>query len=81
MQANDTRSVAEQESDTDRAIMEMLLADPGLWSADEAKREMGANPLLVEDGLNRLYAAGLIHRLDVFVFPTRAAAYSEGLDG
>lgn len=81
MQANDTRSVAEQEADTDRALMAMLLADPGLWSVDETQREAGGNPLLIEDGLNRLHAAGLVHRLDGFVFPTKAAVRSAALTG
>lgn len=80
MQANDTRSVAAQEADTDRALMTMLLADPGLWSVDEAQREAGGNPLLVEDGLNRLHAAGLVHRLEGFVFPTKAATRSAVLN-
>jgi hypothetical protein len=30
MQANDTRSVADIEADNDRAVLAMLLADPGL---------------------------------------------------
>lgn len=82
MQANDTRSVAEREADTDRALMAMLLADPGLWSVDEAKREAGGNPLLIEDGLNRLHAAGLIHRVDgKFVFPTKAAIRASEIAG
>jgi len=81
MQTKDTRPVAEQEADTDRAILAVLLADPGLWSVAEIGREL-ANPVEAENGIARLYAAGLVHRLaDGFVFPTRAAARADALGG
>jgi len=79
MQGNDTRSVAELEAGTDQAIMGLLLDGPGLWSVDETQREIGGNPLLVEDGLNRLHAAGMVHRLDQFVFATRTATKAADL--
>lgn len=79
MQGNDTRSVAEIEADSDRAVLAMLLADPGLWSVDEVLRETDCR-LDTEDSLNRLHAAGLVHRVDnTFVFPTRAAISAAAL--
>lgn len=81
MQGNDTRSVAEIEADNDRAVLAMLLADPGLWSVEEVLRETDCR-LDGEDSLNRLHATGLIHRLeDGFVFPSRAATRSAALSG
>ena len=81
MQTKATRSLDEQDADTDRAILTMLLADPIPWKTDEVVREL-ADPRDAEDGLSRLYAAGLIHRLaDGFVFPTRAAARANALGG
>ena len=58
----------------------MLLADPGLWRTDEVLREM-SNSIIAEDSLARLYASGLIHRLEGFVFPTRAATRASALGG
>lgn len=81
MQPKATCSLDEQDADTDRTILMMLLADPIPWKTDEVLREM-ANPVQAEDGLGRLLAAGLIHRLDGgFVFPTRAAARASALGG
>lgn len=61
----------------DGEIMRMLLADDGQrpWTAAEIARETG-DEIAVADSLNRLYGGGLIHRLDGFVFPTRAAVCS-----
>jgi hypothetical protein len=74
-------SLDEQDADTDRTILMMLLADPVPWKTEEVLREM-ANPVQAEDGLGRLHAAGLIHRIgDGFVFPTRAAARANALGG
>jgi hypothetical protein len=44
------------------------------WSFDEIAREMGQNPT---DSLNRLYGGGLIHRLESFVWATRAAVMAD----
>ncbi|HEY1687897.1 MAG TPA: hypothetical protein VGF95_03435 [Solirubrobacteraceae bacterium] len=63
---------AEREGAIDRAILGMMLdsADQRPWSVDEVEREVGER---VDDSLSRLYGAGLIHRLEGFVWATRAA--------
>jgi len=52
---------------------------PGLWSAEEVAREIG-NPVATADALARLDGAGLIHRCEGFVFPSRAAARFDETD-
>lgn len=64
--------VAEDENRTDANVLGPLLGEPGPWSVDEVAREVG-DPVGAADALARLYGAGLVHRLDVFAFPTRAA--------
>jgi hypothetical protein len=44
------------------------------WSREEIDREIGSD---TTDSLNRLYGVGLIHRLDGFVWVTRAAIAAE----
>ncbi len=77
---HDQRSSAPAEGETtiDGAILSMLLNEdaPWPWTADEVAREMG-DALAVADSLARLYGAGLIHRLEGFVFPTRPAVQAE----
>jgi hypothetical protein len=54
-----------------------LLTDPTqqtLWSAEELGREL-ENPNDVADALLSLDRAGLIHRIDNYVFATRQAFY------
>ncbi len=80
MQTKATRSHDVSEDQTDTAILTMLLADPGVWAVDEIARELG-DRLRATDGVGRLYAAGLVHRLDGFVFPSRAAARANALGG
>jgi hypothetical protein len=67
----------------DRAILNLLLFEPGLrlWAIDEIGREIGSR-LAVEDSLWRLHRASLIHRVDGgFVFASRAAARAAVLLG
>jgi hypothetical protein len=78
MQDKGTGSPVEQETQTDRAILGMLLVERGPWSFDEVAREIG-DCVAATDGLNRLYAAGLVHRFDGFVFAARAAAKADAL--
>jgi hypothetical protein len=80
MQNQANRSpVAEQDEETDRTIMALLLSQyHGLWKADEIVREIG-DEIAVQDSLARLHGAGLIHRLDDFVFPTVAAVHAATL--
>lgn len=68
------------DSVVDGNIMAMLLADDGQrpWAVAEVVREYGEE-IPVIDSLNRLHGGGLIHRLDGFVFATRAALRSDQL--
>lgn len=63
-------------------ILSMLLNSDGgcVWSVEELIRELSSSRIEVLDGLAGLEAAGLIHRLDEFVFATRAAWRCDSLD-
>ena len=74
---HDQRSPAELEAQTDHAILSVLLGG-GLWAVEEVAREIG-DPLATTDGLARLYGAGLVHRVEGFVFATRPAVRAEQL--
>jgi hypothetical protein len=53
-----------------------LLLDAGCagpWSVEELAREVGCE-LLAADAVVRLHAAGLAHRSDGLVWPSRAAS-------
>jgi hypothetical protein len=65
-------------SGSDRAILGLLIDEDcqGPWSVAEIEREIGAG---ATDGLARLYGAGLAHRLDGFVWATRAALAADQL--
>jgi hypothetical protein len=72
---------SEQDDQIDRAVMALLLSEYlGLWRADEIAREIG-DDVEVADSLARLHGAGLVHRLEDFVFPTVAAVHASRLDG
>lgn len=62
--------LGEKERHTDACVLEIVVDDQRVWSADEIEREIGKE---ARDSLNRLYAAGLIHRKDDFVWATTAA--------
>jgi hypothetical protein len=74
-----TPTVIERDAQTDSAILMVLLSEDSHrpWSVDEIAREMGSDPT---DSLRRLYGGGLIHRLDGFVWASRAAALADELD-
>ncbi len=80
MQAQGTSTPAHDDAVTDGMVMAMLLADDGQrpWTPDEIAREYG-DEVAVTDSLRRLHGGGLIHRLEGFVFATRAALASEQL--
>jgi hypothetical protein len=67
-------SEAEKQDHTDAVILEALLDSDAQrpWSVDEVSRLLN-DPLDASDGLGRLTRADLIHRLDGFVFASRAA--------
>lgn len=67
-------SEPQRQADTDAAILEALLDEEAQrpWSVDEIARVL-EDPIAASDGLGRLARAGLIHRLDGFVFASRAA--------
>jgi hypothetical protein len=71
MQDHRTEDPDPSEEEQDFAILDLLLHEGGgsLWSADELAAELGST-LNVQDALARLSAAGLVHRLDGFAFPT-----------
>jgi hypothetical protein len=70
-------SPAEDDARVEGAILGLLTDHEAQrpWSEDEVAREIG-DPLDTTDAIRRLYAAGLVHRLDGFVFATRAATRS-----
>lgn len=68
--------------DRDKTLMGVILSDPGPWTFDELVRVFDGDRTGVDGSLNDLVANGLVHRLDRFYFPTRAARRVEqiGLD-
>jgi hypothetical protein len=61
------------EEQLDSAVLDFMLYDGSWpWSLDELGRELG-HKSNAEDAVRRLTRAGLVHRLDGFVFPTRTA--------
>ena len=74
-----------------QALLTLLLEEdgPALWSLTELDRTLTASsrakaPAIdhsIEDAVEDLYAAGLVHRVGQFVFATRAAHVAEQLAG
>jgi hypothetical protein len=80
----------DHESALDHALLDLLVdVHPGLWSLHELTRSLtssaqtaaGGDPPAheTEDAVERLYAAGLIHRIGDYVFATRAAHTAQRL--
>jgi hypothetical protein len=60
----------------------VIVLDHGHLHIDELVRELGDPPDRVEVAVAALVGAGLLHRHDEFVFPTRAAVrFNELRDG
>jgi hypothetical protein len=72
MQDQRSRDVANDEAQTDVAVLALLVDGDAqrLWSVEEVAREIGDG---ARDALARLHGAGLVHRLEGFVFAARAA--------
>jgi hypothetical protein len=69
---------AQIESATDSTVLRLLLDAREPWSMDELVREL--QDLAARDAVGRLTQAGLVHRHDEFVFPTRAARRAAELE-
>jgi predicted transcriptional regulator len=68
--------MAERRGDEAQFLVLALLLRPGgpaLWSVAELARELGCE-LATAEAVVRLHAAGLVHRREEFVWPTRAAS-------
>jgi hypothetical protein len=65
-------SPTEYERHLESVVLGLLLTDHWPWGLDEIARELGDN-VAATDTVARLAAAGLIHRSDNLVFPTRTA--------
>jgi hypothetical protein len=78
MHQNPTLSVIEQDNMIDSSILGLLMLETSHrpWAVEEIAREMGQD---VTDSLNRLYGGGLVHRLDGFVWATRAATMADDI--
>lgn len=71
-----TPTVIERDAQEDSAILALLTLETSHrpWAVEEIAREMGRD---VTDSLNRLYGGGLIHRVDGFVWASRAAVMAD----
>jgi hypothetical protein len=80
-QQDDAERPIDEERD-DRAVLRLMFCDGSCfaWSVDEIACAIG-DPIDVADALRRLEAAGLVHRLGDFVFPTLAARRADELSG
>jgi hypothetical protein len=74
---NDT--ITDDDGPTEQTILMLLLGGrQSVWSVDELVAEIGRR-LDTIDTLDRLRAAGLIHRCGEFAFATRAAIRFDGI--
>lgn len=86
---DEIRTPAEQDAAVEAAVLRQLLAlHPVQVTLEELHRELGIDPEdfaqrdAVERAVQDLAAAGLLHRLDEFAIPTRAALrFSELMEG
>jgi hypothetical protein len=75
---HDQRTPAEQDDTTDRAIIDVLVDNPGPWAVAELQREF-KNPLAVKDSLSRLVGVGMVHQFEGFVFASRTATRAHAI--
>jgi hypothetical protein len=67
----------ERQRQLDSAILAMLVHEEALlWSVEEIAREIKTDPV---DSLDRLHGGGFIHRLENYVWATRAAFIADEL--
>ncbi len=89
-QPNPAPCAGTAEDSFDEALLGLLIDDyPGLWSVAELSRSLTSSAQAAasgeietcdtEDAVERLFAAGLIHRVGGFVFATRAAHAAQRL--
>lgn len=79
--ANPSASMAEEDTQAERAVMRLLLEDRGLFSLREIVGETGGKVLGVTDAISRLKGAGMIGETGCYVFATRVAVVSADLWG
>jgi hypothetical protein len=85
---DEIRTPAEEDAAIEAAVLRQLLAlHPVQVTLEELHRELGVEPEdferrdAVERAVRDLAAAGLLHRLDEFAMPTRAALRFDELMG
>jgi hypothetical protein len=89
-QPNPATTAGTAEDSFDEALLGLLVHDhPGLWSIAELCRSLTSSAQTAEtgevethdteDAIERLYAAGLVHRIGTYVFATRAAHRAQRL--
>ena len=70
-QREELGEIGRRESALDDEILRLLFSSSYPWAIEELARELGTGD--AEDGVARLAGAGLVHRIERFAFPTRAA--------
>jgi predicted transcriptional regulator len=81
MQDESIPDPARSERECDSAVLALLLEEEHtIWSIAEIGQTLGSHVNGV-DAVNRLHAAGLVHRLGDYVFATRAAASAWAVAG
>jgi hypothetical protein len=75
-------SPQEEDNEVADIVLRLMLDDdaPGLWSVDEIAIALG-DKIKATDTIVHLHAAGLIHGLDQYLWPTRPAARATELAG
>lgn len=65
---------------TERSVLNLLLATPRSWTLNELRRELDDRELpIILNALARLKDSGVIHWYEEFVLPTRAAIRADQL--